>query len=240
MKLSFLSLLVVLAVITGCKKKEEALPDVTPATPDAADTYRGFMISSTWTNSIGSSSKTGRNAEARFHIKPVKAYGRANELDLKSVMVNHTALTNKSGAAYMLAAPPSLDLTVDTWSLTGNVLIPSFAFKNKNPFPSCTDFNVIPDSVSKSKGSTFIIEDVTNVTSGLVSIGDGVGGALYFPVVLHNNFIEIKPAQLTAFTPGAVGFITLNLENTTNYTVLGKNFQFVKKAYLTKPFKVTP
>jgi hypothetical protein len=236
----FLTVLIVLAI--SCKKKEENPIEPVASSPSDPNMFNGFLISSTWTNSIGGSNKTtGQGAEARFHATPVKNFGGPNDINLNYLSVNNATLTNDNMFVYMLMSPnDTLNLAVDTWSVNGSSVIPSFSFTNTNPYPSCANFNIIPDSMSKTKGFKFTIDNVTNITSGWLSIGDGVAAMLNYSIVPGTNIVEVKPSELRTMAIGTSGFITLDLEATVKHSFSGKNFKFIKKAYLTKSFKITP
>lgn len=241
MKKLILFLTVMSVVITACRKKEINSPEPTIVIADDPNTFRGFMISTTWTNSISGIRQTGHGAEAHFHRTPVKGFGGANEVFLNHLSVNSRTLSNDNMMVYMLMnSADTVNLAVDTWSIVGNSGIPSFVFRNSNPFPVCADFNIIPDSISKTNGYSFDILNVSEITSGWFSIGDGVGVMLNYSLLPGSNHIEIKPAELQAMATGTAGSITLELEKRTVQAVSGKNFSFSKRSMLTKHVKIKP
>ena len=242
MKQSFLVLIVLSVLLSTCKKKEDSMATPVTVVPDDPGTFRGFLTACTWTSSIGGSEAiVGQRAEARIYSQPAKGFGGITDVNLKYLAVNNRLLTNKDRTEYMLVgAPDTLNLSHDTWLVGGSNGIPDFSFTNLTPYPSCSNFNCVPDSISKSKGCTITVSNVSGLGSGVVSITDNVSAMLNYTLVAGTNLIQIQPSDLAALATGTIGTITLSMENSIAHSVSGKNFQFNKLAYLTKPVTIYP
>lgn len=182
-----------------------------------------------------------QGASTRFYSQPSTNIYQANEIKVIRLSVNNDTLTNYGSSGYMLMTQViTANLTVDTWSLTGENGIPSFNYTNTNSFPNCSNFNVLPDSISKASGYTFSINNISNMTWGVVSFGDGVSNAFSYTLSPGTNTINITPSQLSAMATGTLGSINIQIQNAITTTASGQNFRFIKEAQIIKRLKINP
>lgn len=240
MKNILLAITIITTLLTSCKKKEETSTPANATSTSDPNTFIGVFISGTYTNNISGTTNIGYGATARFYNQPSSNIYGANEINVNNLSVNNYTLTNNNMFVYALISPPSnINLTSDTWSVTGASGIPSFSSTNNHSFPNCDDFNVIPDSVSKTAGYSFNISNVSNMTWGVVSFGVG-SSAMTYTLSLGSNQINITPTQLAAMPIDTLGSINIQMQNAVTTTISGKNFRFIKEAQIIKRFKIKP
>ena len=225
----------------SCKKKKDA-PAPAKINTDTVSTstsspFVGYFITN---NSVGYTSQMTGNemVSARFFSQPLSALYGSNDVQVGAISLNGSNLSYKGVGGYVLQIATSSDPGTDTWYVTGDAagLIPTFSFANKNPFPSCTNMNVLPDTISKSKGCNFTLTNISNMNSGTLRFGS----ITTFTLTQGSNHIVITPAMLSAAPTGTFGSIDFQLQYGVTVTRSGKNFRFIKETELIKPIIIVP
>lgn len=241
MKKILFTITILSVLLSNCKKKEESPNPTTASSTLDPNTFVGVFITGTYTSNLAGTTSQFSGVTARFYHQPSSNIYQANEITLGGVKVNNDTLTNFGVMGYQLMTPTTMtSLTVDTWSVTGGNGIQSFNHANNNPFPSCSNFNVLPDSVSKTNGYTFNINSISNMTWGVVSFGDGVSNAFSYTLSSGTNTINITPSQLSAMATGTLGSINIQMQNAGTTSASGQNFRFIKEAQIIKRLKINP
>lgn len=234
---SLFPVLSLLLIFSSCNK-EKSVPTA-PVDPSGSPGYSGVLIASSYTYGVWGPMQTRQGAQARFYRTTNPGLGPANDVKLKRISVNGIPLLMDETSYFLPNSEDPIDLSVDTWSITSADAFPSFTFKNEIPFPACKDIRVIPDTISKSKGASFLVEDVTNSTTGSLQIMSGLYFKTYTISVGTNN-IEIKPSDLNGFIPDSMATINLWMKHNQDQWAGGRRFQFSKEAYLYKKLVVVP
>lgn len=220
------------------KKTAEPEPSSIPNSPYAVSTataYQGVFASNSFTIMSPGNSEAHHNSNAYFYISPEINNMPGNMASVNTVMLNNTSLNyNVSSMSYSAANPSHL--LAETWQVQGANSIPSFNYTSKNNTPGCEDFNVAPDTVSKSAGFTISIDNVTNVTGAGIYISDNSNssaGQVHKLLQNGNNTVTFSPAELSVLTTGN-GYIGISLEHEQVLNFYGKDFKFLKSASVTK------
>lgn len=208
-------------------------------TNTAPDEFIGYFTCTSYTNTYGDIMSIDQGATACFYAAPSKTLYHANEEELGKVVINDRQLDFEGTYGYRLVTNGSpVDLGSSWWSVTGNDHIPSFKITNNSPFPACSDFNVMPDSISKTRGCSFTINNIRNINSGAFSMGGPDLNVYYF--FLAGNFtVKIEPYQLAAVPVGSDFYAVIQMQNAIIKNIGGKNFKFIKEAYVSKRIKIT-
>jgi hypothetical protein len=224
-------------LLTGCKKEEQLKSSRTvTSTQVESGKFIGVFIAGTYTNNVSGPLYINQGVSARFYSEPSLGIYQANEITVDGILINGKKLSDEDYTLYSWQGPYKFD--VDRWLVLGNNGIPSFKYTNSNPFPACTDFNVLPDSISKAQGITFTVRNVSDMNWGVITFG---GNDSYsYTVAPGDNTIHITPSQLTQMTVGSTSVINMQLQYGETIKVGEKNFRFVKEAQIIKSFKVIP
>lgn len=241
MKKILFTITIVSVLLSNCKKKEENPNTTTSSSNIDPNTFVGVFITGTYTSNLAGSTSQFFRVTSRFYSQPSFNIYQANEITLGAVKVNNDTLTHFGVTGYQLMTPTTMtNLSIDTWSVTGGNGIQSFNHTNNNSFPNCSNFNVLPDSVSKTSGYTFTINNISNMTWGVVSFGDGVSNAFTYTLSSGSNTINITSGQLSAMATGTLGSINIQMQNAVTATASGQNFRFIKEAQILKRLKINP
>jgi hypothetical protein len=237
MKYLFITSLALAFFIAGCKKKEQNVHTEDQSSNVDPDAFIGYFLSGTYTNNLSGTTNIDYGAQASFYKKASKHIYQVNEVKVPQISVNDEALTDDS-LRYWLYAPFSnpVNLTIDTWSVTGANGINSFSYTNFSPFPNCSDYTLLPDSISKANGCAFTFT-LTNMTWGVISLGDGISAGTYYTLSPGSNTILIQPYQISSMATGTLGFINMQLQNAKTIN-LGQKFRFVKESQIIKRLKI--
>lgn len=245
--------LVILALGSSCKKKNESAPPQvsnpvinSPYSVSTASVFSGFLNTFTLTEFVGSiNTYSANHSEALFYSSPISTPVYNMGIKINSLLHSYQFMGyDTTWKSYR--DQNSTNLNSELWQVSGSNGIPSFNFWN-NATPSCNNFNVTPDSISKSTGFTFSITGVTNVTpSGFeFELYDGVDVNLDIkkPVINGDNVITITPTELSNLnlsSGGIYGNVSISLENIQNLNFYGKDFQFRKRNMFSKRIKICP
>lgn len=236
----FLIVCASLIFFASCKKEEKkTLPTSSLPCPTInTDSFTGYFICGTYSSNIGGGPMTFvQGANARFYSQPSTGIYGANQVKLDNILVNNDTLHYDVVTGYSLVSP---NLAVDKWSIEGKS-VPYFSYTNSNPFPNCSDFNVSPDSVSKLVGCTFTISNITNMTWGNITVGDGVSNqALSYTLTMGTNVITLSPSQLSSFATNPNGYVSIQIQNTSIINACDRNYKFIKEAQIIKKMNIKP
>ena len=243
------SIIFISTLILSCKKDEKITTRTTNAIPNSpysnsnASIYSGIFASISFTNIANSTNiLSARNSNGYFYNTP-----SANNMSGNMVKINELVLngaTMNFDPLYMdYKSNIASNLQTEVWQVNGANGIPSFNYTSSNNTPDCSNFNVIPDSISKSAGFTLIINGVVNLTtSGFdLVISDGAGSSLgEVTKPLHNgtNTVTFTPTELAPLTLSNNGFISIDLENVQVLNFYGKDFKFIKQRSFSKNIKI--
>ena len=263
MKNLFFTFFIIAALIFSCKKKDETPSTSTNSngtpvttggtttgstpTPTNATSYYGFFTTGTYTSSIGSSSFASVNANAYFSNTAISYITTSSSVKVNKVELNGDSLiyinsTNPSSSnLYVQQNTPNL--TTENWSIIGANSIPSFTYNNSALSPSCSNLNILQDSISKSAGFSITLNNVTNITSANVLLYNLGGGALPISKIITagNNTINFTAGELSAFPTGTMStLLAIIMENAHGVSVSGKSFKFSRAVQYSKYIKVNP
>lgn len=240
-------------VAFSCRKNKKinSIPTQTPVTNSpysisTASVFSGSFNSAIWTKIISSTyTDNGAFSEVYFFnpARPDPNYGIG-------VSINKLLCTNQSiefDTVYKgYRNYSAVNFGNEFWQVLGGNGIPSFNYFNSNT-PSCNNFNVAPDSISKSSGFTINLTGVVNVTTNgfEIRLSDPLNSDndIYKPIFNGNSIITFSPAELSAFnltTGGYNGYIYISLENNQKLNFYGSDFTFSKKNLFSKPIKIIP
>jgi hypothetical protein len=244
-----LSLFVLLStfILLSCKKKDSTRGTEPTACP-ALDpkTITGICWASIYIENFGDSGlmDTTQSFLARFCFNP-QTDVFCNEIASNRISVNDNKLNYIAGCSsgYLFVKTHPRVTNVDNWSFSGDS-IPTFSYANKNPLPSYSDLNFIPDSISKATGFTFTI-NVQNLSSGQLTIGDSLYGKttesnVTFALVPGPNVISMSSSQLLTWPTGTTGFVALDMNNSSIVNACTRNYRFVKQVQVVKRVVVKP
>lgn len=243
----------IFCVVFSCKKnkKPNPIPPQTtftnsPYSVSTSSVYSGSFNSVKWSNIISSTYTVNGDFSEVYFFNPARPdpdYGigsSINKLSCSNQMIEFDTIY-KGYRNYS-----AINFGNEYWQVVGSNGIPSFNFYNSNT-PSCSNFNVTPDSISKSSGFTINLTGVVNVTTNGLEIRffDGINSDnnIYKPISNGNNIITFSPAELSAFnltTGGYNGYIYITLENNQTLNFYGSDFKFSKKNLFSKPIKIIP
>jgi hypothetical protein len=236
------ALISIVVTFSACKKDTPApiqAEAISPHTVSTASVYSGAFIAGTYTviNSYGTSISS--DAKASFYHPPKANKMIGPGIEVRAVLLNGKELAYDKNSKYYVEPNWNMD-TRQTWKIRGSGPIVSFNYELDEPTPSCTDFNVVPDSVSLNDGFTLQIPGVTNVTGGArIIIYDGNYNEITSkPVVNGDNAVTFSASDFAYFGPK--GFVLIELENNHAYNFYGQDFIFVKANGFMKEVKFKP
>ena len=244
-----LSLLLISSLIFSCKKDVKTTTPSTNAIPNSpyttshASVYSGVFSSYSFTNIATSTSVlTASSSSAYFYNAPSANNMSGNMVAVYEVILNSVPMNFDSVYMDYSSSKPS-NLQTEVWQVNGANGIPSFNYTCANNSPDCSNFNVIPDSISKSMGFTLTINGVVNLTAtGFnVVISDASNsslGQVSKPLYNGNNTVTFTPAELAPLTLCNNGYISIDLENIQVLNFYGKDFKFIKSKSFSKNIKI--
>jgi hypothetical protein len=246
-----LSLFVLLSIfiLFSCKKKDVKSGDTKPAACPILDpkTITGICWTSIYIENFGNNGlmDTSQSFLARFCFNPQTDVFcneiASNHISVNDNKLNYTAAGCSSGYIFGKTQPGVSN--IDNWSFSGDS-IPTFSYANKDPLPSYSDLNFIPDSISKSTGLTFTI-NVQNLSWGQLTVADSLYGKstesnVTFTLVPGPNVISLTSSQLLTWATSTTGFVGLNMNNSSIVNACTRNYRFVKQVQVVKRLVVKP
>jgi hypothetical protein len=233
--------LVLVALACGACQKSSKAPEptvnsVSPHTVSTSSVYSGAFVAGNYTvvNSFGTA--TSSDVKVSFYTPPNANKMIGPGIQISDLRLNGKKLTFDENLKNYVEK--DWDLSKEQfWWVKGNNSINSFNISIDAPIPSCTNFNVIPDSVSHSNGFTLNIPGVTNATPGArIIIYDGdYNEVTSKPVTNGDNAVSFSSSDFAYF--GSQGFILIQLENNHAYNFYGQDFIFVKAKGFMKEVK---
>jgi len=235
----FISALILL--VSSCNKKEAETPidpatGCTNCTPSSATSFIGFLKAGTYTTTAALSSSTIiSRVSAFFSGTATNMPSTVNSVSVNAVFFNNDTL-KYIGAPYYYCNYLPVNLSSETWSVTGSGTIPSFTFKNLKEKPSFAGIGALPDTVKKNIGFAFVINDLKNITAASVFISDGLSTPSVFSklLVLGSDTLTFSAENLSALNTSTNAIITIFMENSFGITVEGKDMKMSNEASYSK------
>jgi hypothetical protein len=237
--------------IISCKKKKQDAPEtetVQTGTPDSpytvstATAYSGVFTSRSYTTITSASTSTDKQAEAYFSNAPASFFNSniiayVNSVSINSGILLYDSTMNK----YKNYTAPNSN--IDVWNVDGNNGIPSIKYTGYNNAPLCSDYNIIPDSISKSIGFTVNLKGVSNInaTGNGFILCDGTflsSGTVSKTINNGDNTITFTPTELSSLQTSDNGYVTISLEKTSVLNFYGKDFMFTRQNQFYKKVKI--
>jgi len=238
------ALVLVVFACSACKK-EKTTPssnnvNMSPYSSSTAGIYSGAFVAGNYTiNSTNSGTTFESNAKVSFHAEP-KEYKEIDAgIPVGSIRLKGRNVPFRESEGYYELNDWDIN-SEQVWQVEGMGLIPSFNFKINNPTPTASDLNVIPDSVSISKGFSIQVPGVKNVTPGARVIVYDVNykEICSKPLVNGDNTVSFTSSDFTS--SAEAGAILVELENGGAYNIYGKDFLFIKARGWMKQVKFNP
>jgi hypothetical protein len=235
-----LALVSIAFAFSACKKDTTApVPSEivsSPHTVSTASVYSGAFVAGNYTIIASAGTVTSSDARASFYSPPKANKTIGPGIEVESLKLNENLVMYDHAYNYYLQRDWSLDKE-QVWQVEGKESITSFNFRLNNPTPSCTDLNVIPDSVNLHEGFTLHIPGVTNVTPGarVIIYNGNYTEVASKPIANGDNSISFSASDFAFF--GTQGFVLIELENSQAYNFYGQDFIFVKAKGLMKQVK---
>jgi hypothetical protein len=234
---------------TSCKKKSESAPPPannpiinSPYSVSSSTVFSGFFTTVSRVEVNGQYVHITNYSGAQFFTAPISAPHFDSCVKVSNVILN--GATSVYDTLFKNYNSSSTNFQTQVWQVIGLGNMPSFNFRN-DVTPSCDNFNVIPDSVSKSTGFTFSITGVTNVTTSGYEFqlyeGSNILIDLIKPIYNGNNIITITPAELANVNLSGEGLnIYISLVNVQDLNFYGTDFRFSKGNQFSKRVKICP
>lgn len=228
-------------VLLSCKKDDEVEPidpdtGCTNCLPSNATSFNGILKTGTYSiTSLQNVTTITSRASAFFSSQPTNVTSAANSITVGAVYINSDTLNYIGGPYYYTNLVP-ISLAAVTWSVTGANEIPSFTFKNLKENPSYSSIGGLPDTVRKSLGFSFIINDLANSTGASVFLSDGLStpNVITKQLYLGSDTVMFTPEDLTAVLTSTSAVITLFIENSFAVKVEEKDFKMSREKSYTK------
>jgi hypothetical protein len=231
----FLALVLIVSAFSACKKEEATTPSYSnnsgPSSPystSTASVYSGAFVAGNYTViSTGNRTAMNSNARASFNMQPKEYKEIGPGAEVRSVRLNGQLVSFDKSYQYYQHNDWDIN-TEQQWDVEGLGPIPSFKFRIHNPTPEAANLDVIPDSVSLSKGFTLHIPGVKNTTPGTrVIIYDmNYKEITSKPMVNGDNTVTFTSSDFSS--AGGTGAILIELENSSAYNFYGQDFIFIK------------
>jgi hypothetical protein len=201
-----------------------------------ASVYSGAFVAGNYTvvNSFGT--VTSSDVKVSFYPTPNANKMIGPGMKVREVRLNGREMAFDETLKNYVEKNWDLD-SEQIWAVEGDKYITSFNFRLNEPTPSCTNFNVIPDSVNLTDGFTLNIPGVTNATAGarIIIYNGDYNEITSKPVSNGNNAVSFSSSDFAYF--GSKGFILIQLENNHAYNFYGQDFIFVKAKGFMKEVK---
>lgn len=185
-KRSILAVIPVIAVLSGCTKAEELLPE-NPATPSASTpsiTINGAYGVMAAVKSVSYTTVAGYTVPVEVNTAVAAFYSApgASLVDAGTVTLENKALTKSSNNAYVYQTLTSpLSLSTINWNVSGSGAVPAIQYTYERSMPSWSGYEGLPSTLTRSAGIT-------------VTLGSSVSAAdsVYVIVADYNNGYLLK------------------------------------------------
>lgn len=246
-------LIFILLFYSSCKKKEIPKPVpvnnpvvLSPYSASTSNLFSGFFTTVQWKSiKSGTIIASNFNATVFFYSTPINLPSGDPILKVNSIQLNNT-IVNYDTTYLMYKTNQPTNFFSQLWQINGSNGIPSFNYSNTN-YPTCINFDVTPDSISKSNSLTININGVSgiNTNNSTFVLFDGFDTSINIQRALNNgdNTLTFTPSELSIFnitTGGSFGTAFIFLENSQNLNFYGKDFQFTKQNQCSSPIKFVP
>ncbi len=264
MKNILVVIILVLAVFFSCKKKDDPAPSNnsttgsttsssttggttgatttggsttggTTGTPTStATSFHGILSIMNFTSQMSGQNVQMKTGSAYFSETPVQFMGSSSVRVKKLTLNGDSLILPANGSQYSSMFPANMNGS--KWVAEGANGFPSFTFDATFAEPTCTNLNLVPASVSRSAGLNLSFT-VANAKKSLLMLADNNGNlAGSFAISLTNgaNSIHFTSAQLSVMDTTMEGQFMIQMENTSNHLIGGKDISFKKELIFMK------
>lgn len=214
------TIVIVLISSHSCAKKQSKTSAPLPAPILISG---GFIYNQITTNSVPQTTNATQIQCVCYFFNPpidyMNSYG-VSYVDVGAVTINAVTLQK---SFYQPGVPNYFSNSITTLPLnvsisgSSNFLATTFT-DNGNFFPSFTNSNQLPNSISKSAGLTFSLSNLVNTILTDVTIGNITNSFM-------GNVISFSPSQLSALSTSTFSTIKIKCQSTTNTLAFGnKNY----------------
>ena len=200
-----------------------------PGTPTNATSFSGAFTTLEGEMSAMGYSVSINSASAWFSSTPTATLSGIEGIEVGSVHFNNLELEFDSLQG-MYISESNVAFATETWSVTGNSIIPSFLQSNPQSRPTTVKVSSLPSTITKANGLTINLGTLSNFKVGTIFISDGTGnpgGIIVQQLAPGANSITLSSSQLNGFQVGQqTGSIMIMLENGHSLHINGKNFYF--------------
>lgn len=235
------SLFFLFLALLACKKESQT-PEIDPNTgcsncaSSTATTFNGILKTTQSTTNSVSGNTVAIRASAYFSSQPVALPEVAKSVTVTNVIYNKVDTLINFSAPYFYSKAP-VSITTESWVVVGANDIPSFNYKNLKTRPAYTSLSGIPDTIKKTTGFTFIVNEITNATGATVFVSDG---AIIGPKITTKSLgvgtdtVIFTSDNLNALSTSTTAYVSLIIENAHGVKVEGKDFKFSQELSYTK------
>ncbi len=229
-------------LFVNCNKKQQETPidpntGCTNCTPSTATKFHGFLKASSFTTTAANVTPTVVNrVSAFFSNDAISLPSVANSITVIAVYYNGDTL-EFTGAPYYYTSTSNLVLSSQTWSVSGANGFPSFTFKNLKDIPAYDSLTLMPDTLMKSLGFSFILYGLRNASTATFLISDGLSSSpniLSKGLDIGTDTITFNASLLSVLSASTTGFMSLTIENSQPVKIEGKDFKFSKEISILK------
>ncbi len=226
----------------NCNKKQQETPidpntGCTNCTPSTATKFHGFLKAGSYTTTAANATPTVVNRVSAFFSNDAISFPLvANSVTVNAVYFNSDTL-DFTGSPYYYTSTSNLVLSSQTWSVNGANSIPSFTFKNLKNIPAYDSLTMLPDTLRKSLGFSFIVFGLRNASTATFIISDGLPSSPHIlskGLDIGTDTITFDTNLLSVLTASTPGFMSLTIENSQPVKIEGKDFKFSKEISLLK------
>jgi hypothetical protein len=228
-----LNLLLTSAVLFSCSK-DNPVPE--PVVAEPPEKYIAFLTTDLQTSLLSNSVMTVPQALAWFGTTPSQFVNPSVTTTVSSVLFNVDTLSFVS-PYYVLSG--GINTGSEVWKVNGSGNIPSFTLTPTIPFPECAGCGQMPDSISKSKGVTFVVNGISNAQFPNLKIRNAAAPNYCIKILQNgNNTITVTPDDLKSVSESPDGLIVINLSNAETVSLSDNNIRVERVRNITKYIKI--
>jgi hypothetical protein len=201
--------------------KQDPPPVAIPVVPTSNLLYGGFIYNQNIVKTSPTSSITTQISPIAYFFNPPvdpNATFGLSYADVGAVSMNAVGLKKLqvgNGSVQYIDSTGGINTVPVSVSISGSGGFAAMSFTDNN-FPSISNFEQMPQVISKSAGVTIMLNNLVNTTMTEITIGNVTQST-------QSNSLTFSASQLSSFSPGGSTILNVKCFNMppVGYTVLG-------------------